>query len=145
MSAEVEIRIYFKNEISPSLLVERFLNTGWDVDLDGSLSLLAPKDFDSGDWETIQNQDISHLLKWSKTIDRKRGGFGFLIVHRASGIGGTMIMDVDRKILAWGVSVNIPHLLNERMLVDFSQCLSVIWPAVNCGEIIVNRFEMFLE
>ena len=145
MSTEAGICFNFRDRVLPSSLVRALAESGWGCDLDGTIGLLSSDSFNDGEWETVACKDLSHLLRWAEPFDTVAGGLGFLIVHRASGIGGTMVMDQSRNSLSWGISVNIPHIDSDRMLVDFSKCLSLVWPAIKLANLNVVSIDMHVE
>lgn len=142
MSVDVEIRVSFSEEIVPSALLAGLIQTGWGLDLDGSLSILEPVSDGDADWEVVVGEDVSYLLQWAEGMDVLPGQFGFLVVHRPSEIGGVMIVDADRRSLMWGISVNIPRLFDERRLIDFSKCLEILWPALDSERFRVSEWSM---
>lgn len=145
MGTEAYIDIALHTPVTPSLFVHALLESGWGMDLDGSVSLLGTAGYANGEWEFIPNANASYILKWAKSLDDAHGGWGILLVHQTTGVGGTLVFDDARTSFAFGISVNIPHLLDDRRLVDFSLCMRALWPAVCVANLEIDTIDMHIE
>lgn len=145
MSTEANICVRLQEALVPSVFIKALTDSGWGKDLDGSVSILSPNHFETGDWEILSGLQISDILQWVGTLDNVQGGFGLLLVHQPTEIGGTLSISRDRLALDWGISVNIPHISSERILVDFSKCITLLWPAICAAHLRVRRIEMYSE
>lgn len=126
------IHIEFCHVIAPSNLVRALIDTGWGAGSDGTISVLAPTFFGlTRVWTKLDNPGTSPLLKWAEAHDKGRRGLRFALTHKPSEIGGTMTIARGRRSLDWVIHGNIPYIFPDRIIVDVSKCLEIIFPAIN--------------
>jgi len=149
MSVDAGIDFLFKSAITPSALVKALLGTGWGPDPEGEMSLYPPADpaqapWDN-DWQKVKGGDISYLVTWVARLDEPSGEFGFDLFHRETGICGPFLISDDRHSLRWATHANIPYIVSHRNMVDFSKCMSVIFPAIKSAGLAIKRIEMYAQ
>lgn len=144
MSTDTSIRMELAPLIHPSLLLGSMVNHGWGLDIDGTFSFFGPTNHFACEWNVAKDGSIDKLLNWSRILEETDGQFGVVLVHKPSGIGGPFACN-DRRTLHWGISINIPYIFDNKHLVDFSKCLSILWPALMAAQLNVIGLHCYAD
>ncbi|MGR8934663.1 MAG: hypothetical protein ACU837_09785 [Gammaproteobacteria bacterium] len=135
ISVGVDIK-YYHPIIVPSSFFKSLMESGWQINVDG----ISHDDFTSAllcDLKCVESRRRAYLWRWlkglvgGKSFDDSSGELVFSAVHQETGMGGSMIISEDRQSLHWVIQANIPYFLQNTVFVDFSKCLSIIFPAIN--------------
>jgi hypothetical protein len=125
MGIQSQIEFVLGKPCSPTSIYLKFINNDWWVDLDGSAGLISGE---QEDWTYIRNAEKESISDWFSSVERLKKSYGFIFVHKRTGIGGMFFFEDNWKKIDWLININRPGATFCDRITDYTACLELVWP-----------------